>query len=251
MRRPHATPRRRRIGPTGGHRARLSSLAALAGAAVATGAGSAHAGVISAIYNSDNSFTLAVGQSILSTHNLTVGTHHFALAADQHFSASGPGSGNIHLTAPSLRFAANGTIAAIVAAGATQAGTHHAATVLLQHISTTSAQLGAFGVPDVTDGYALFQFQNGATTDHGWIELSVSNDAKAGSSKTTILAAAYDNTGAALPAGSLGAPASVPEPSSLAIEMSGLAALALGATAHRRWCAARRTRSALGASSVG
>ena len=137
------------------------------------------------------------------------------------------------------------------AAGATQAGTHHASRVLLQQIGTSSSRLVSAKVANVTGGYALFQFQNGATTEHGWIELSLNTDKTARSSTATILAAAYDNSGAALPAGSLGAPASVPEPSSLAIEMSGLAALALGATAHRRWRAACRARAALGATTVG
>ncbi len=89
--------------------------------------------------------------------------------------------------------------------------------------------------------YTLFSFTNTVTdqVDYGWLELSAQMGRSWGPN-VTIIAAAYDPSGNPLPAGA-GVPkrGAIPEPSSLPLELSGLAALALGATGVRRWRAAR------------
>ena len=94
--------------------------------------------------------------------------------------------------------------------------------------------------------YALFTFTDTTTDqlDYGWLELSAQMG-RSGGPNVTIIAAAYDPSGNPLPAGE-GVPkrAAIPEPSSLPLEFSGLAALALGATGVRRWRSARAKAAA-------
>ena len=83
-----------------------------------------------------------------------------------------------------------------------------------------------------TTKYLLFNFQNGGTTEYGWIGMSGATytGAKEGMS-VSFTGWAYDNTGATIPAGKVGA---VPEPSTLAI--GGLmAAMVVGSRGLRRW----------------
>jgi hypothetical protein len=85
-------------------------------------------------------------------------------------------------------------------------------------------------------GYALFSFDSGQ--DFGWIALSLNSTASG--PQVTISSYAFEDGGQHLAAGDTGpAPAPVPEPSSLPIELSGLGAMVLGAAGLRRWRAAR------------
>ena len=93
------------------------------------------------------------------------------------------------------------------------------------------------------DKYALFHFQDptGSMDYYGWLEMSmsVSGDPQGFGSgpDVTLLGYAYDTLGSKLAAGDTGdTGGTIPEPSTMAL--TGLAALALGATGLRRWRAA-------------
>jgi hypothetical protein len=105
--------------------------------------------------------------------------------------------------------------------------------------SRTDSFIGHNGA--FTDKYALFKFRDAGQTDYGWLELSnaVSLGASRSGPDVTLIGYAYDTTGAQLAAGDEGSTGTTPEPSGMA--MTGLAALALGATGLRRWRAARKS----------
>ncbi len=95
---------------------------------------------------------------------------------------------------------------------------------------------------DTTDKFALFKFTQGSQTDYGWIELSMTLEPSSPTGPDmTITNYAYDCSGAVIKAGDLGTGPSTcaqasdftPEPASF--DLTGLAALALGAASVRRW----------------
>jgi hypothetical protein len=84
--------------------------------------------------------------------------------------------------------------------------------------------------------YKLFQFNGGSLYGgdlYGWAYF-LQNVTDTAGPDVDILGVAYDDSGTVIPAGDTG----VPEPSTMAL--TGLAALALGATGLRRWRAARK-----------
>lgn len=82
----------------------------------------------------------------------------------------------------------------------------------------------ATGFPDGLPGYIGFFFDNDGTTNYGWAEVILRQEARYGSIE--ILRWAYDETGANIKTGA------IPEPGVAAL---GLGALALGAAGLRRW----------------
>jgi hypothetical protein len=89
------------------------------------------------------------------------------------------------------------------------------------------------GNASFTDQFVLDRASEGSLFIYGWLELSNSVSATLGP-EVTVVAWAWDTSGNPIRAGDVGAP----EPSTLAL--TGLAALAFGATGLRRWRAARR-----------
>ena len=86
-----------------------------------------------------------------------------------------------------------------------------------------------------TNTYLLFRFTGGSLAQdlYGWAQLNVTLPGNHGL-EVTLVDWAYDTSGAQIPAGDTG----TPEPSTFAL--TGLSALALGATGLRRWRAARK-----------
>jgi hypothetical protein len=83
--------------------------------------------------------------------------------------------------------------------------------------------------------YKLFQFNGGSGNLYGWAYFHQMLSDEVGPD-VDLYGMAYDDNGATITAGDIGS--SVPEPSTMAL--TGLAALALGATGLRRWRAARK-----------
>jgi hypothetical protein len=104
------------------------------------------------------------------------------------------------------------------------------------HTPSTSVAMSHTG----TNGnfYKLFQFNGSSGNLYGWayFHQTVSNEV---GPDVDLFGVAYDDSGATILAGdTVGSVGSTPEPSTMAL--TGLAALALGATGLRRWRAARK-----------
>ena len=119
------------------------------------------------------------------------------------------------------------------AAGGSHSGLYAIAT--RGYRGTSSVKFGSGGSHhgNFTNQYALFEFEFLGNPYYGWLELSSSVSATSGPD-VTVEGIAFDVSGAQIPAGDTG----IPEPSTMAL--TGLGALALGATGLRRWRAARK-----------
>jgi hypothetical protein len=211
--------------------AMVSGEAAKAGSVVYSGVINEHVG----FNGSAKSFSAtlgAAGKFKFATHKSNPGT-----TGNLHiWKVDGTGAGG------GLMFAAESGHMQIFGAGATwgarsASGAPEIAGKRFFGLNTFSHSTGG-GNAHFTDEYALIHFGSGAG-EYGWIELSLAVNNAGGSSGTngpnlTIVSYAYDTNGAILPAGSM---TGLPEPSTF--ELSGLAALALGAAGVRRWRAAR------------
>jgi hypothetical protein len=215
---------------------RLASLAALGSAALAAGAGGAEGAVVQTL-----SAQVGFGSGFASsaTVKLSTGTGQRQF---QVFTSSSAGARFVRQGAGvgSFRFQTlgSGTVA-FVSKGATQGGTGTGASATFARThragTASSASRTSYTPAAFNDKYALFQFNTGSQTDYGWLELSLAYPAAG--PQITLLGLAYDTSGNVLAAGDTGT--SVPEPPAGALALTALAALALGASGHRRWRATR------------
>jgi hypothetical protein len=97
-------------------------------------------------------------------------------------------------------------------------------------ISMTTTGLRNFLSLDNGDQYLGFSFNNNATTDYGWLAVSVSGVGGVEDTSVNISSYAYDNTGSSIKVGQTAVQA-VPEPSTYALFALGALALVV---AYRR-----------------
>ena len=138
-----------------------------------------------------------------------------------------------YLTNPAQTFAAGATWAARAAGSGTFGN------IVLVSVSNGSLNFGRPASSTVSNKYLLFKFTDSAEDYYGWIDIDYINTgtsvANLNQTATVKSYAWQKGTLGVLPAGVV----PVPEPSSLIT--SGMAALAGGATALRRWRRERKT----------
>lgn len=214
--------------------ARLASLSALGAGALGVAAGTAQAGIVSYTYPSPVTVGPAPGgQNSAQVFLPGLNVPNFKISRST-FGNTISGGWRVYAKGGAdVRFRNLGGFLGIVSGGATWSavGIPGGASVPIAFRNFNPNQL--FGDGNFANKYAMFRFTSDAAALYGWLQLSNVVSLGAGP-EVTLLAYAYDDSGARIVAGDIGG---VPEPSTMAL--TGLAALALGATGLRRWRAAR------------
>jgi hypothetical protein len=216
--------------------ARLASLSALGAGALGVTAGTAQATDI-IVYTPSSPVLVGFGPGpggTLSIYHAAVGSKAFSVLASFRKASTNAGVSTWRVdVGGGVAFQAN-TIHSkfldIVGPGAEWGG--HLALGLLHVATRGSTHVGGY---NGTSQYALFTFEDASFNNYyGWLQLDSAVSGSAGP-LITLNEWAYDDTpGEFIAAGDTG----VPEPSTM--DLTGLAALILGAAGLRRWRAARK-----------
>jgi len=236
--------------------ARLASISALGAGALGVAAGTAEAGIVYQPLNGSVGFSTGYGNYFeAQPGNSNAGF--IAATFGEQSGTAGPGTRAVGLygfNGLAFKTAAatlgqtwnqvSASVRNVVTLGSRWAkapiiGSHWVATGTAPSSGFTTFTLGPVTARghNGTNGtfYELFEFPLGGQTDYGWLELSQSVTDTTGPD-VQILGMAYDDSGAFIAAGAT--ESAVPEPSTMAL--TGLAALALGASGLRRWRASRK-----------